>query len=442
MPASSPDNRPIMPEVLGRTPNSLGHNEEPPPPRLCSDRWVRGVAAILSLTLAGRVKSNTAHRTVCVRRRLGFFFAAAQKLARGVSWQGRILFLAAALTLAALPVQAQEQTELKELVAAALEAVAAAWEAEAQLQEVLAVEYAKSREDSLKYLEAASELRERASELREWAAGARAEYEAFAVEYEALVAAYAADAPGRAARRREVTSEIKTASNYAEHKAAAQAGEVATQAWEAAVQATEAAVCAGGNELQKLVAAAFEANAARPGLFVEEDARRDAARACRDVSFAQEAASETAQNMLALCSVYGCESEYRNAWQAVAEAFEQPYAHRELRPKVVAAYEAQSRAWDAEADFDFVYWDGRNADKQDKARVSKNMANAARSGSWSETQIISEASEAHIHVLRARENASRWRRVAGSEAGGLKELANKAATAWEAAAQAWEAVEK
>ncbi len=31
MTASSPDNRPIMPEALGRTCNSLGHNEEPPP---------------------------------------------------------------------------------------------------------------------------------------------------------------------------------------------------------------------------------------------------------------------------------------------------------------------------------------------------------------------------------------------------------------------------
>ncbi len=31
MPASSPDNRPIMPEALGRTRNPLGHNEEPPP---------------------------------------------------------------------------------------------------------------------------------------------------------------------------------------------------------------------------------------------------------------------------------------------------------------------------------------------------------------------------------------------------------------------------
>ncbi len=31
MPTSSPDNRPFMPEALGRTPNSLGHNEEPPP---------------------------------------------------------------------------------------------------------------------------------------------------------------------------------------------------------------------------------------------------------------------------------------------------------------------------------------------------------------------------------------------------------------------------
>ncbi len=31
MPASSPDNRPFMPEALGRICNSLGHNEEPPP---------------------------------------------------------------------------------------------------------------------------------------------------------------------------------------------------------------------------------------------------------------------------------------------------------------------------------------------------------------------------------------------------------------------------
>ena len=31
MPASSPDNRPVMPEALGCTPNPLGHNDEPPP---------------------------------------------------------------------------------------------------------------------------------------------------------------------------------------------------------------------------------------------------------------------------------------------------------------------------------------------------------------------------------------------------------------------------
>ncbi len=31
MPASSPDNRPIMPEALERTRNPLGHKDEPPP---------------------------------------------------------------------------------------------------------------------------------------------------------------------------------------------------------------------------------------------------------------------------------------------------------------------------------------------------------------------------------------------------------------------------
>lgn len=122
-----------------------------------------------------------------------------------------------------------------------------------------------------------------------------------------------------------------------------------------------------------------------------------------------------------------------------AEAAQRQAAQRQkqqARP-VVAAYEAQARAWDAEADFDFVEYDGFNEPKQSQAAGARiNAARAEGGGSFAREQ----ASRANLHALRARENASDWRSTAGRKTGGLKELANKAAQAWESAAQAWDAV--
>ena len=138
--------------------------------------------------------------------------------------------------------------------------------------------------------------------------------------------------------------------------------------------------------------------------------------------------------------------------EAAAEAARERM--RPIREAVAAAYYAEARAWDAEADFDFVYWDGYNGDK--KAKAEQALWNAEKANQDEMRDDISRilgaqtsasfaqdaASNANLHTLRAQENASDWRRTAGSETGGLRELANKVATAWEAAAQAWEAVEK
>ncbi len=110
---------------------------------------------------------------------------------------------------------------------------------------------------------------------------------------------------------------------------------------------------------------------------------------------------------------------------------------REQARPVVAAYEAQARAWNAEADYDFVEYDGFNEPKQRQAAGARiNAARAEGGGSFAREQ----ASRANLHALRARENASDWRSTARRKPGGLKELANKAAQAWESAAQAWEEV--
>ena len=262
--------------------------------------------------------------------------------------KARILFLAAALTLAALPVRAQ--TELQELVAAGYKAEAKAWEA---IGDTLKASRMWGQASS--FLENASNMWEYVSVKRNYASYLRDK--AYDAEYHKSRSWYAFDVErgyeGRdwAKKRRE-----------------------AREAWEEAKTAWKA------------VAEAWEAH---PEWELQ--------------------AAET--------------------WEAAQRA-------RQERP-VVRAYRVQARAWDAEADFDFVEYDGFNEDKKSSAAGARiNASRAANSASFAREQ----ASRANLHALRARENASDWRRTAGRETGGLKELANKAAQAWESAAQAWEAV--
>ena len=125
-------------------------------------------------------------------------------------------------------------------------------------------------------------------------------------------------------------------------------------------------------------------------------------------------------------------------WQAAEREWrQQAAATQPIREAVAAAYTANKLAWNAEADYDFVEYDGFNSDKKSKATgAGINAAWAIDSAGFARAQ----AAEAHLHVLRAQENASDMRRAAGRHSGGLKELANKAAQAWNASAAAWEAV--
>ena len=100
---------------------------------------------------------------------------------------------------------------------------------------------------------------------------------------------------------------------------------------------------------------------------------------------------------------------------------------RLIQTRVADAYEAQAQAWEAEADYGFVKYDGRNYDKKNNASYAWGDASRVRRNISDAQEIVSNA---HLHVLRARENASNWRRTAWWENDGLKELANKAAEAW------------
>ncbi len=320
------------------------------------------------------------------------------------------------------------------------------------------------RSGALSWRDGASQARELASLLRNYASDGR--------RYASALQGVAVDV----ARMFQAGSEVREATAEA-WEVLAEANEATAEAWEAAVEAWEAVavgVCGGeaGNELQKLVAAAFAAEAVAHAMFGREDnnanyhdaasfrkkalqAHDDAERACRDDAFAQDVVLEADSKIWQMRNegdFYHGGVRYRvdvdEAYKAAAEAWKatkKASGRNPIRTQVAAAYEAEARAWDAEADFDFVYWDGFNGDK-------KNKASDARMNAWEATGagdfrpqanfVREQASRAHLHVLRARENASRWRRVAGSETGGLKELANKAAAAWESAAQAWEAVGK
>ena len=137
---------------------------------------------------------------------------------------------------------------------------------------------------------------------------------------------------------------------------------------------------------------------------------------------------------------WGSKTRIQCEQQVMAEMDEEAEMNRRTRPvreAVATAYAANVAAWNAEADYDFVEYDGFNFDKKIKATGAKfNAATAEADGSFAQDK----ATEAHLHVLRAQENASDMRRAAGRHSGGLKELANKAAQAWDASARAWEAV--
>ena len=392
--------------------------------------------------------------------------------------KARILFLAAALTLAALPARAQEQTEFQELVAQAFEAelqelVAQAWYAEAAATERSAARFSGD-------FARARDMRERASQARE---------DAFVVENAREYVRNASSKAKYARRRLALISENPLAFRQGE----AERWERAAQAWEA-IAATAKERGRQAQEYPKLVAVAERTEA--KAWNTQKDRETAEGRRNHRAQNAQWAASKARERLKGAERKRDARAWERaaQAWEAVATVeadFElQVAAHRErqlqaerkrqrqlqaererqrqaaaqrrreaeaaqrkraaevaqrqaaqrqkqqARP-VVAAYEAQARAWDAEADYDFVEYDGFNEPKQSKAAGARiNAARAEGGGSFAREQ----ASRANLHALRARENASDWRSTARYETGGLKELANKAAKAWESAAQAWEAV--
>ena len=178
-----------------------------------------------------------------------------------------------------------------------------------------------------------------------------------------------------------------------------------------------------GTELERQAAAELERRAERKRQALERERQRQAAERERQ----RQAAERERQR----------QATEREQQRQAAERERQRQEAERIRQAVARAYEVQALAWDAEADYDFVEYDGWNSDKKSNASGARINASRARNGdSFAQRQ----ASNAHLHILRARENASDMRRNARFDTGGKKELANKAATAWERAARAWEAV--
>ncbi len=101
------------------------------------------------------------------------------------------------------------------------------------------------------------------------------------------------------------------------------------------------------------------------------------------------------------------------------------------------AYYAQARALFAEGDYEYLER-GVTTKKEDAASAKYN---AERAWSKDNASFLREQTRmAHLHAARAQVNASNWRHTERKKTDVPKELANKAAVAWEEAAEAWEAI--
>ncbi len=280
-----------------------------------------------------------------------------------------------------------------------------------------------ARETASNARQYALEARENASYAREGASQAR-EYISYAHEYVSGVQEYISEAQEYISEAQKATSgweeyaleiggykydndweTLKRVEQMQERVShAAQAWKNASQAWEKALRAWEKAEKEQGKTKGKRETFSAEARLAA-------EARATKIRWIRERRVAEaEAEAERERRM----------TEAKLEWEAV-----------------VAAYETQAQAWDAEADYYFVAYDGQNSDE--KAKAAGERVNASRAWEWA-SFAQETASEAHLHALRARTNASDMQRASGQNTGGLKDLANKAAEAWETAAQAWEAI--
>lgn len=122
------------------------------------------------------------------------------------------------------------------------------------------------------------------------------------------------------------------------------------------------------------------------------------------------------------------------AWHDSVVAERKRTAPERLRKAVALAFEAQAQTYEVEDDFDFAKGYSRNRTGYEYAR--ENAYKAQEDFSFA----LRYASEARFHVSRARENKPFTPIHVFYDAGLVRELAYKAEEAFEAEAQAWEAV--